>query len=71
MEARKPIPTVVNHAIVALILEHYGWTAEIGGKHSTKMTKVGERPITVPRHQGKGFGPALRAAILKQTGLQP
>ena len=41
------------------LLEEQRWTCERGGKHVIKMTKPGERPITLPitRHRtmAKGF----------------
>jgi hypothetical protein len=52
------------------LLKSEGWTREPGGKHQTKLTKPGHRPITLPRTvaaptakacaYGKGFEPALR-----------
>jgi predicted RNA binding protein YcfA (HicA-like mRNA interferase family) len=47
------------------LLEENGWTEETGGKHVVKMTKPGERPITLPRHQGADYSPSLTAAILR------
>jgi predicted RNA binding protein YcfA (HicA-like mRNA interferase family) len=51
-----------------LLLEH-GWTQTLGGKHVVKMTKVGKRPITLPMHKGRDYGPSLAASILRQAGL--
>lgn len=69
---RKPtVPKVLNHDNAKRLLESQGWVATIGGKHSTKMEKPGMRPITLPRHSGRDYGPALRAAIVKQAGLNP
>jgi len=33
------------------ILEDSGWTRDRGGKHQVKMTKPGERPITLPENK--------------------
>ena len=64
------IPKTLNHDSMVTLLEAHGWTKEIGGKHSTKMTKPGERPVTIPRHRGGDFGPQLRNAILTQSGIK-
>lgn len=53
------------------LLELQGWVAEVGGKHVVKMTKGGERPITLPHHDGNDYGKGLRGRILKQAGLAP
>jgi predicted RNA binding protein YcfA (HicA-like mRNA interferase family) len=52
------------------LLEANGWTMTRGGKHSIKMEKPGQRPITLPRHKGADYGKALTAAILRQAGLK-
>jgi hypothetical protein len=36
-------------------LQDAGWTQERGGKHVVKMTKKGERPITLPQHRGQTY----------------
>jgi hypothetical protein len=40
-------------------LQQEGWTLDGGGKHQVKMTKPGQRPITLPenkrRANSKGF----------------
>jgi predicted RNA binding protein YcfA (HicA-like mRNA interferase family) len=33
------------------LLEDNGWTLARGGKHVVKMTKPGNRPITLPHHK--------------------
>lgn len=69
---RKPaIPKVLNHDNAQRLLEAHGWVRTIGGKHATKMEKPGMRPITLPRHRGRDYTPALRAAILRQASLNP
>jgi predicted RNA binding protein YcfA (HicA-like mRNA interferase family) len=50
-------------------LEDAGWTQERGGKHVVKMTKPGERPITLPHHRRQTYSKGLDAAIRKQAGL--
>jgi predicted RNA binding protein YcfA (HicA-like mRNA interferase family) len=51
------------------LLVDNGWVEARGGKHVVKMTKPGERPITLPMHQGRDYSRGLTAAILKQAGL--
>jgi predicted RNA binding protein YcfA (HicA-like mRNA interferase family) len=62
-------PKVFNQKSMTKLLEHSGWTRTRGGKHVVKMEKRGERPITLPRHHGRDYGPGLSAAILRQTRL--
>lgn len=50
-------------------LEDEGWTRERGGKHVVKMTKTGQRPITLPHHRGHSYSKGLDAAIRRQAGL--
>ncbi|MCW3029246.1 MAG: hypothetical protein JWN81_2457 [Solirubrobacterales bacterium] len=51
------------------LLTEHGWTEIRGGKHVVKMTKPGERPITLPIHRGRDYGKGLERAILRQAGL--
>lgn len=51
------------------LLEANGWTRGRGGKHVVKMTKPGERPITLPHHHGQNYAKGLTAAIRRQAGL--
>ena len=51
-------------------LGRQGWTRTTGGKHQVKMTKPGLRPITLPQHKGKDYGPGLSAAIARQADLK-
>lgn len=52
------------------LLEENGWTRTVGGKHQVKMTKPGQRPITLPQHKGRDYSAGLASAILKQAGLK-
>jgi predicted RNA binding protein YcfA (HicA-like mRNA interferase family) len=52
------------------LLEANGWTRKACGKHQVKMTKPGQRPITLPQHKGRDYPPGLASAILKQAGLK-
>lgn len=60
----------LNQRTARKLLEDHGWTAEVGGKHQVKMTKPGQRPITLPQHRGGDYGKGLEAAILRQAGLR-
>ena len=51
------------------LLKEHGWEPVCGGKHAVKMTKAGERPITLPMHQRRDYPPGLTAAILRQAKL--
>lgn len=59
-----------NQKSLRKLLEKNGWTCEVGGKHSVKMTKPSHRPITLPQHSGDDYGKGLESAILKQAGLK-
>jgi predicted RNA binding protein YcfA (HicA-like mRNA interferase family) len=59
------LPRIMSQRTAKRLLEENGWTEETGGKHVVKMTKPGERPITLPRHQGADYSPSLTAAILR------
>jgi len=51
------------------LLEDEGWTREIGGKHQTKMTKPGRRPITLPENKRRAYSKGMEAALRRQAGL--
>jgi predicted RNA binding protein YcfA (HicA-like mRNA interferase family) len=51
------------------LLEANGWTRTVGGKDAVKMEKEGRRPITLPMHAGRDYGPHLTASIRKAAGL--
>lgn len=61
----------LNQKRAIRVLEEHGWTRGKGGKHVVKMTKEGERPITLPMHRGSDYSPGLARAILKQAGIDP
>ena len=65
-----PIPRVLSQRTAKQLLEDHGWTEERGGKHVVKMTKPGQRPITLPKHHGGDYSRDLTAAILRQAGLK-
>jgi predicted RNA binding protein YcfA (HicA-like mRNA interferase family) len=60
---------VLNQKLASKLLKENGWKQEAGGKHSVKMCKPKCRPITLPKHKGRDYGPGLAASILKQAGL--
>jgi predicted RNA binding protein YcfA (HicA-like mRNA interferase family) len=62
-------PKVINQRTAIALLEEHGWTLTRGGKHAVKMTKAGQRPITLPKHRGRDYGPGLTRAILRQADL--
>lgn len=64
------IPKTLNQRSMIQLLEAHGWTETLGGKHTVKMEKPGERPITLPRHKGADYGPGLRSDILRQARLK-
>lgn len=48
-------------------LQQRGWTVERGGKHQTKMTKPGYRPVTLPENKRRTYSKNLDAEIRRQT----
>jgi predicted RNA binding protein YcfA (HicA-like mRNA interferase family) len=58
-----------NQKSMRRLLEEQGWSVSRGGKHVVKMTKPGERPITLPMHKGRDYGKGLERTILRQAGL--
>jgi len=60
---------VLNQKAAIELLRRHGWEVARGGKHVVKMTKPGQRPITLPHHRGGDYGPGLSRAILRQAGL--
>ena len=64
------VAKVYNQKSMRKLLVEHGWKATLGGKHNVKMVKDGEaRPITLPMHKGRDYGPRLAASILRQAGL--
>jgi predicted RNA binding protein YcfA (HicA-like mRNA interferase family) len=64
------LPRTLNQKSAKELLEANGWTEEVGGKHVIKMTKPGNRPITLPMHRGEDYSRDLTGAILRQAGLK-
>jgi predicted RNA binding protein YcfA (HicA-like mRNA interferase family) len=58
-----------NQKSMRRLLMQHGWSATRGGKYVVKMSKPGERPITLPMHKGRDYGKGLERAILRQAGL--
>lgn len=67
--AKKQRQGTLNQKQAIKLLVAAGWTQTKGGKHNVKMTKKGERPITLPHHRGSDYGVRLRSAIMDQAGL--
>jgi predicted RNA binding protein YcfA (HicA-like mRNA interferase family) len=63
------VAKLLSQKIARKLLEEHGWVCTEGGKHSIKMEKAGERPITLPMHRGQMYGKGLSARIRKQAGL--
>jgi predicted RNA binding protein YcfA (HicA-like mRNA interferase family) len=60
-----------NQRSMKRLLEANGWAETAGGKHVVKMTKPGQRPITLPHDKGSGGYPiGLSMAIMRQAGLK-
>jgi predicted RNA binding protein YcfA (HicA-like mRNA interferase family) len=53
------------------LLEAHDWSKTAGGKHSVKMEKPGNRPITLPMHKGEDYSVGLTRSILKAAGIDP
>ena len=51
-------------------LRRNGWAQAVGGKHQVKMTKEGQRSITIPEFRGETLPIGLSEAILKQAGVR-
>jgi predicted RNA binding protein YcfA (HicA-like mRNA interferase family) len=60
---------LLNQRTAIKLLERYGWTKAVGGKHGVKMIRSGDRPITLPTHRGGDYGLDLTRRILKQAGI--
>jgi hypothetical protein len=52
------------------LLVSRGWTIERGGKHQTKMTKPGHRPVTLPENKRRAYSKGFEAQLRRETGLQ-
>ena len=61
---------LLSQAKARKLLESHGWTKTRGGKHNVKMEKDGERPITLPKHQGQDYSKGLSGAIRKQARIR-
>jgi len=62
---------LLNQKTAVKLLEEHGWTEGVGGKHNVKMTKPGQRPITLPKHKGQDYSKSLTRAILRQPSIDP
>ena len=64
------LPKTLNQRSAKALLEQHGWVETRGGKHSVKMEKPGQRPITLPAYKRQDYPKGLTAAILRQAGLK-
>lgn len=62
------MPQTQKEWIKILIAE--GWAHETGRNHQVKMTKDGERPITLPDNHRRPYGKGFEAALRRQAGLK-
>lgn len=51
-------------------LEREGWSRARGGNHQVKMTKAGERPITLPENKRRAYSKGFEAELRKQAGIK-
>lgn len=51
-------------------LQAEGWSVERGGKHQVKMTKQGERPITLPDNKRRAYSKGFEAQLRRKAGLE-
>lgn len=63
------VPKTISQKTGQKLLEQHGWRRAQGGKHNVKMEKDGERPVTLPMHNGQQYSVGLTRAILKQAGI--
>jgi len=63
------VAKLLNQRRAIKLLRDHGWERARGGKHVVKMVKPGRRPITLPAHRRRDYGPAPTKAILRQAGL--
>ncbi len=51
-------------------LQDDGWMLDRGGKHQVKMTKPGQRPITLPENKRRAYSKGFEAQLRREAGLQ-
>jgi predicted RNA binding protein YcfA (HicA-like mRNA interferase family) len=51
-------------------LQQEGWALERGGKHQAKMTKPGQRPITLPENKRRAYSKGFESQLRREAGLQ-
>jgi hypothetical protein len=51
-------------------LESEGWTFGRAGNHQVKMTKDGQRPITLPEHKRRAYSKGFEAQLRREAALQ-
>jgi len=65
------IPRTLNQRGIKAVLEAHDWVETIGGNHVVKMEKVGQRPITLPKHKNGGLRPAIAGQDLARGRFDP
>jgi hypothetical protein len=50
-------------------LQKEGWTLDHGGKHQVKMTKAGQRPITLPENKRRVYSKGFEAQLRREISL--
>jgi DNA topoisomerase IA len=50
-------------------LQDAGWILDRGGKHQVKMTKLGQRPITLPENKRRAYSKGFEAQLRREAGL--
>ncbi len=51
-------------------LQEQGWTLDRGGKHQVKMTKPGQRPITLPENKRRAYSKGFEAQLRREASQQ-
>ncbi|HEY5342500.1 MAG TPA: hypothetical protein VIJ66_02455 [Solirubrobacteraceae bacterium] len=51
-------------------LQRAGWELERGGKHQVKMTKAGQRPVTLPENKRRVYSKGFEAQLRRETALK-
>jgi predicted RNA binding protein YcfA (HicA-like mRNA interferase family) len=64
------LPRVLSQRSAIRLLTRHGWEQVRGGKHSVKMVKPGQRPVTLPMHGGGDYSRELTDRILREAGLK-
>jgi predicted RNA binding protein YcfA (HicA-like mRNA interferase family) len=61
---------LLNQKKAIKLLKKNGWEQSVGGKHSVKMVREGNRPITLPMCKGADYSRSLTSRILELAGIE-